>query len=353
MAFEGLGNLPVSLQKIANATDIAGGAVIVFNDMDHIVAANAEQRRIMPCCSYGHDDTYRSLFWSALHSGMTGNPAARRSPAEWLEDAVAARRCSPNLDFVNSYSWGEMLVSHMRIENGFSIQLRLNMRSTGVSQFFKEDGQMCFGVLRAICLQNEINILRNALDSIGIAVAMTDGCGRLLHSNASFSDFVGIGDGLVDDGSNGLRATDPCDNLVLQQGLENVASGALPVAYVPIRRRKGDPLIVSVSAGNSVGTTVLAVPRFGEDLAEINSALKQALGMSASEADAMSGLVKGETTEELMSRRMITKGTAYRLVDDAKKRLEKSGFSAPDKSRIVSLVTGLAAIIRAPSVRKH
>lgn len=350
---KGLSGMPEPFLDIARMTDEAGGAVVAFDSLDHITHANSEQRRIMPCSSYGRDETYRSLFWSALNGGMTGNPVAKQAPAEWLEDAVAARRCSPNLDFINSYSWGKMLVSHLRLDDGISIQLRLNMRETGLERYFSSGNELCLGVTRAIRLRKEIRQLQAALDSLGLAVAITDGHGSLLHANASFADLLDVSDGLEDPLRNGLRATDSYDNLVLQQALENVAAGVLPVAYVPIRRRKGDPLIISVSAGSIVGTTIIAAPRFGEDVGELNRALQQALGVSVAEADMMVGLARGETTEQLTERRNITKGTAYRLVDDSKRKLERSQFVAPDKSRIASLVTGLAAIIRAPSGRKH
>lgn len=157
-----LPQLPQHAVDLIQAADDAGGAVVVFDYEDRILGANNEQRRIMPCSAYGSGDTYGSLFWSAYQAGMTGNTSAKKDPAAWLADAVAARRSSPNLDFINNYQWGRMLVSHLRLDDGTSIQARINMKATGIDRYFG-DQDAGLGVMWAVRVQREMRGLQSAL----------------------------------------------------------------------------------------------------------------------------------------------------------------------------------------------
>lgn len=348
-----LNDVAPPLAEMAQIANAAGAAVLLFDNNDKINAANEAQERLMPCCSYGENETYASFFWGALDKGMTGNPAAKASPQLWLDDALAARRCSPNLDFVNKdYPWGPMLVSHVRIPEGASIQVRLPMRAIGMENYF-DTPETSLGVIRILRLRQEIRSLEGALDSLGLAVALVDPVGSLLHANSSFSDMLRGGDGLAEFHGNGVRAADPLDDRMLRHVLKDVTSGKLPQAYVPIRRRCGEPLILAISAGASLGTAIIAVSRFGEDQREISRAIASALGVTTAEAEVLTGLGAGESAEELSARRGVETKSIYQQVYNAKKAIRRSKFVAPDTSGIVRLVTGLAAITRTPFVRKH
>lgn len=341
------------LAEMARIANSAGAAVLLFDNDDKVKAANEAQERLMPCCPYGESDTYTSFFWGALNKGMTGNPAAKASPHSWLNDALAARRCSPNLDFVNKdYPWGPMLVSHVRLPEGASIQVRLPMRAIGMENYF-DTPETSLGVIRILRLRQEIRSLERALDSLGLAIALVDPAGSLLHANSSFCDMLRVNDGLADLHGNGVCATDSLDDLMLRQVLKDVTSGRLPQAYVPIRRRGGEPLILAISAGASLGTAIIAVSRFGEDQGEIARAIASALGVTAAEAEVLTSLGAGESVEELSTRRNVEAKSIYQQVYNAKKAIRRSKFVAPDTSGIARLVTGIAAITRTPLVRKH
>lgn len=349
---ERISELPPAVVNMVLAMDEAGGAVLVFDRDDRIMLANREQRRIMPCCDYTANDTYSSLFWSLVEHGMTGNPVARKAPEEWLAGAIGARHNSPNLDFVNSYDWGRMLVSHLRLDDGTSIQARLDMRKTGMERYFDGPG-MAMGVTRALRLRQDIRSLEGTLDTLGLAVALVDGHGCLLHANSSFSAMLEASDGLANLNGHHIAAIDRGDELVLQQALHNICAQALPVAYVPIRRRKGDPFVLAVSAGATPGTAILALTRFGEDLSEIASALRQALGVTPAEADVMVGLGAGRSVAELSQHRGVSTATTYQQIHAVKGTLRRHRFAAPDLPGIAGLVTGIAAITRTPRACKR
>lgn len=349
---ERISELPPAIAKMVLAMDEAGGAVLVFDRDDRIMLANREQRRIMPCCDYTANDTYSSLFWSLFENKMIGNPVARKSPSEWLAGAIGARHNSPNLDFVNCYDWGRMLVSHLRLDDGTSIQARLDMRAAGMERYF-EGPEASMGVTRALRLRREIRNLEAALDTLGLAVALVDGLGCILHANSSFSEMLEAADGVTNLNGHHIAAVDRCDGLVLQQALSNVCAGMLPVAYVPIRRRHGDPFLLAVSAGATPGTAILALARFGEDLGEIAAALRQALGVTPAEADVMVGLGAGRSIAELSLHRGVSTATTYQQIHAVKGSLRRNRFAAPDLPGIAGLVTGIAAITRTPSARKH
>lgn len=347
-----LHDLPAPISEVARAADDAGGSVIVFDKDDHVIFVNIEQRKIMPCCEYKRSDTYSSLFWSLLEKGINGNSVAKKDPELWLRRAIGARLNSANMDFVNSYPWGKMLVSHYRCEDGTSIQARLNMTSAGLEHYF-QGPEANLGVTRAIRLRREIRALEGVLDSLGLAVALVDRNGALLHANVSFHDVLDAQDGLVNLTGTLLSATDQLDNMVLHQTLGHVADGLVPRAYAPIRRRSGDPLVLAVSAGTTPGTAILAAARFGEDMGEVCTALREAFGMSAAESEVMAGVGSGQTLAEYAGSRQLSMHSAYRYIDRAKKRLVEKHSSAVDLPGIASLVTGIAAVTRAQGGRKH
>lgn len=348
----GMSDLPSSFAEIVRATDEAGGAVIVFDPDDHVLLANSEQRRIMPCFGYKYSDTYTSMFWELLEKGLNGNPVAKKDPELWLHRAIGSRLNSANMDFVNIYPWGRMLVSHHRLDDGTSLQARLNMRAAGLEKYFS--GQEAnLGVTRALRLRREIHALEAMLDSLGLAVALVDQSGNILHANTSFSDMLQSEDGLINKTGSGVTATDPLDELVLRQALEHVAGGLVPRTYVPIRRRSGGPLVMTVSPGSTGGTAIVAAARFGEDMSEVNSALRQAFGVTATEAEVLSGVGSGQTPAEIAGSRGVGMQAAYRAIDRAKKKMKETQVSSPDLPGIASIVTGIAAIARAPSTRKH
>lgn len=335
--------LPSPAIELVRATEDAGGAVLVFDPSDHIIWANAAQRALMPCCGYEADDTYESFFWGALKSGRNGNKAARDDPHAWLAQAIAARQCSPNLNFVNVYPWGRMIVSHLRLEDGRSIQSRIDYTASGVARFFPDfDGGV--GVLWALKMQQRMRSLQNALDALSVSVGLVDGNGRLFHRNASLDDLLMADDGLRLDEKGILAATDECDGIVLTQALENVAAGTLSHLFVPLRRRNAPPLMMAVSRGDVEGTAVIAISRFGEDQAELAGAIRQALGITPAEAEVIAGIGSGRSVSEIAASRGVTEDTAYKQIKSVRAAMRRSRFGASDLAGIASLVTKIAAI---------
>lgn len=342
--------LPSHAIDLIQSAENAGGAVLVFDREDRIIGANQEQRRIMPCNAYGPDDTYGSLFWSLHRAGLTGNKGAKADPEAWLANTIAARHSSPNLDFVNSYPWGRMLVSHLRLDDGTSIQARLDMKASGIDRYFG-DYDAGLGVMLAVRVQREMRGLQSALNNLGLAVALVDSAGTPIHQNVSFGELLEAADGLTLASDGSVMALDGCDDLVLRQTLEHVATGAVPSCHVPLRRSGGSPLIMAVSAGTLPGTAVLAVARDGEDDREIAAVLMRAFDLSPVEAEVLAALGAGLSVKEIAQRRGVTEGTTYLQVKAVKVALERFEFAATDLATLASLVTRIAAITRAPRPR--
>lgn len=342
--------LPSYAMELVEATENAGGALLVFDGSDRIVAANREQRRIMPCCAYADEDTYSSLFWGAFRAGLTGNKTVKDNPKNWLENTIAARQSSPNSDFVNCYPWGRMLVSHLRLDDGTSIQARLDMRKSGIDRYFggRDTG---LGVLWAIRVQREILGLQAALDNLSLGVALAEDGGRLIHQNASFSDLLLGGNGLAVDQDGRLTAIDEYDQMSLSQALERAEDGEVRTSYVPIRRPLKEPLILAVSAGEAPGTAVVATAQFCEDAHEVASTLMKAFGLPFVQAEVLAALGAGMTVEEIALRRGVAKGTTYLQVKHIKRSLEEFGFAVSDLAGLSGLVAKIAAITRAPRTR--
>lgn len=320
----------------------AGGAVIVYDRDDRIVWVSEGQRALMPCSDYV-DETYSSLFWKIFNAGLIGTKSAQPDPSAWLEGTIAARRTSPNLDFVNTYPWGRMLVSHLLLDDGVSIQARLDMRQAGIDRYFGER-DAGLGVLWALRVQRHMRGMQSALDSLPIAVGMVDVAGRLIHSNASFDDLVRDGDGLVLAEDECVKATDLCDDIVLEQAVAHIAYGTQPSTCVPIRRGVKSPLIAAVNPGNLPGTAVIMVSCFGEDHSAVAASLRQAFNLSPAEAEIAAGIGAGKSMAEIASTRGVGEKTAYNQVRSIKASLRRSQFAIDDLADIANIVTKIAAI---------
>lgn len=325
----------------------AGGAVMAFGPHDELLWANPEQQRIMPVSDYEPlQTTYDSIFWGAYNQGYSGNQDSRHDPAGWLAMAKRARIESDELNFLNRYPWGRAACSHVRLQDGRSLQVRVGLKASGLDQYLgtQEGG---FGVVWALRIQEEMRRLRSALDSLGLAVAIVNRRGSVVYQNASFADLVGGADGLISAGNGILVATDAIDDIVMQQALAHVLAGSVPVLYVPLRRPVGTPLVMAVSAGETAGTAVVTVSRFGEDSKEIASTLRQALGLSPAEAEVMAALGAGRSVEEVADERLVAPNTVYQQVRSVKSTLKRSKFAVASPAGLVGLVQRLSAIHRA------
>ena len=333
---------------VREATD-AGGAVIVYDKDDKIIWVSDGQRTLMPCSDYA-DESYSSLFWKVFKAGLVGTKSAIPDPASWLEATVAARRTSPNLDFVNIYPWGRMLVSHLRLEDGVSVQARISLKAAGIDKYFGSY-DTGLGVMWALRVQRHMQGMQSALDSLSIAVGLVDAEGRLVSSNASFREMLCARDALTLTSDECIRAVDVCDDMVLEQAVTHIASGAQPSTCIPIRRGTGAPLIAAISAGNQLGTAVIVVSRFGEDHASIVTSLRQAFNMSPAEAEIAAGIGNGQSVAEIAEARGVGEKTAYNQVRGIKSTLRRSQFVVDDLADIAGLVTKVAAIT-SPAGRK-
>lgn len=343
--------LPRPAIDLIVAAEEAGGTVVVFDPNDKIMWANQGQRVLMPCSDYGPDETFESFFWKLFESGSYGNKQAGKDPKRWLASTIAARKSSITLDFVNTYPWGRMLGSHLRLDDGTSVQVRLNIATSGIGRFFPDhDGGL--GVMWALRVRNDMNNLQAALDGLAIAVGLVDRSARLIHRNSSLADAVTTHDGLTLDDDGILMATDACDNIVLGQAIESVATGIVPSILMPLRRGSAPPVVMAVSTGNVPGTAVVAVSRFDEDHASLALSLRQALGITPAEAEIIARVGTGHSVTEIAASRGVSEGTAYNQIKSARAALKRSRFAADGLAGIASLVTKIAAISRPGKHRK-
>lgn len=335
---------------LIRASDEAGGAILIYSPTDEIVGVNDAQRALMPCSNY-IGETYSSLFWKVFAAGFSGAKLAQADPQSWLEGAIASRRNSPNLDFVNEYSWGKMLVSHLRLDDGTSVQARIDLKKCGIEKYFTGEGAG-LGVMWALQMRQDIRNLQSALDSLAIAVGLVDLNGQLLHSNASFSDMLSVNDGLVQNQEGKIFSLDIYDDIVLQQAIKNVSGGYLASSLAPLRRVSAPPLIMAVTAGEVPGTAVLAISRFGEDHESLVTSIRQALGVTPAEAEVIAGIGTGQSVAEVAASRNVTEKTTRNQVQNLRRALTGSRFAVGDLAGIASLVTKIAAVSR-PNGLKH
>ncbi|WP_454021271.1 helix-turn-helix transcriptional regulator [Azospirillum sp. Marseille-Q6669] len=345
-------NLPVDLSSpalsLVEAATEVGGAVVMYAPDDSIAWANDAQRRLVPELRYGAEETYETIFWCMLETGRIGNKMAASNPQQWLAFAVATRHSMANLEFVNTYPWGQMLVSQLRLDNGVSIQARVDLAIAGVDRYFNAPA-VGVGVVMAAKAQRELKTFQATLDGLELGLALVNRSGSIIHANGSMRDLIKKCDGLEEAANRSLCACDQCDDMMLQRAISLAAERPMrtPV-LVPIRRLNGrSPHLLAVSSGASPGTAVVVVSRFGESIDDIASALQQAFNLTAAEAQVTARLGAGMSIAEISHERGVSEGTVYNQVKAIKASLRRSNFAAKGLHDISALVMKVAAIARA------
>jgi DNA-binding CsgD family transcriptional regulator len=345
-----LQGLPHRGRELAEAAASLGGGIVIFDAEDRVLWANQEQREQWPCFQFRPEDTYKDLIYALVRHGFNGNPLAAENPRLYAETASCARRHT-DMDFINVYPAGRMLVSHLRLDGGMSMQARVAVKATGMERYF-DGAQNWLGVVWASKISEAFRGLQSALDAVGLAVGLVDQAKRLIHANAAFRLLAERGDGILET-EDGIRAADRYDHIVLAQAVLAACAGRKEPAIVPLRRPgAGDPHLLAVSPGASAGTAVLAVAAFGEDQEEIRSALGRTFDLTPAEAHVTALLGAGLSVREIADARSVDPGTAYNQVKGIKARLRRSGFAAAGLGDITSLVMRIAAITRASLTRQ-
>ncbi|MDW7555421.1 hypothetical protein D9623_33825 (plasmid) [Azospirillum brasilense] len=341
-------DIPSAASALIEAASEIGGAVVMYTHDDRIAWANDAQRRLVPDLRYDASETYATIFWRMLETGRIGNTMAARNPQQWLDFAVATRHSMANMEFVNTYPWGQMLVSQLRLDNGVSIQARVDLAIAGVDRYFNAPA-VGVGVVMAAKAQREMKTFQATLDGLELGLALVNRSGSIIHANGSMRDLIEQRDGLEEAANRSLCACDQCDDMVLQQAIEAAAERPIrtPV-LLPIRRLNGrSPHLLAVSSGASPGTAVVVVSRFGESIDDIASALQQAFNLTAAEAQVTARLGAGMSIAEISQERGVSEGTVYNQVKAIKASLRRSSFAAKGLHDISALVMKVAAIARA------
>ncbi|WP_376957720.1 hypothetical protein ABNQ39_11365 [Azospirillum sp. A26] len=323
--------------------------MLVYGRNDEVIWASDGQRKLMPCSDYV-SETYSSLFWKVLDAGMVGNKLAFNDPSGWLEAAIKTRKNSPNLDFINTYSWGRMLISQIILDNGISIQARLDITKSGIDSIIGHDGAG-FGVSLALNIINDREKYQSVLNSLSISLALVGKSAQVIYKNSSFSDLLDVGDHVRIDEIGCIYAADPYDDMVLRQVIENAAVGAVDSMILPLRSRTA-PVLAAVSAGSIPGTAVVAISRFGEDAASLCNSIRQAFGISPAEAETMVGIGLGRSVSQIANQRNGAEKTVYNQIHRVRESLRRSKFAVDDLVGIARLVTKISAISRPPGQQR-
>lgn len=339
----GLPDIGTAAAAIVTEAERVGGAILLFDEQDRVAWVNEHQRLIMPCSSY-QDETYAGLFWAALNAGMTGNPAARQYPAEWLALATVARASEPWLQTLNHYRHGAMALTHRRIDRGWSMQIRFPVRPLDAQR----PGDL---LVTSSAATREAEALRHALDRLDLGVAIVGLTGECLFANAALKDLVfrDAGIGMV---AGRLRPTRAYDRRWWHRAL--AAAGPSPNVRI-IDDRTGSPaLVLSVTEGMHYGTAVaLAAPVRPHIDAATTHSIVSLLDVPRPVAEVLTMMAMGETVDRIASTRDSTPGTVYQQVARAKRatanrRLE---FAASSHVQLAALVLQIAATTGAPAAR--
>ncbi len=341
----GLSDATASLIESADRVD---GSVILFDAQDNIVWVNERQRALMPCTDYVNQ-TYSSLFWSALERGLVGNALAVSRPQMWLEFSALERATRRLSQTVNRYSWGDMALTHRRFDDGSSIQIRF---ATGGADAESPERLL----LEAVAARREATSLRYALDSLDVGIGITDKYGRPLHANSALQNILkqDLGLMLADDGR--VVPMHPEDFQVWQSALVMAAAGYAPSVLMLPNGDEPPLLALTIFPGAHKDTVVvLAAPlRGGFNQSHIDG-LSEAFGIPPDQAAVMAKLASGLSLQEIAAqRRSETSGNVispFYNVAGVRHTLRHHQLTADNQAQVAALVLKVAAITRAPMAR--
>ncbi|WP_147395139.1 helix-turn-helix transcriptional regulator [Azospirillum cavernae] len=326
------------------ASQPLGGAVLVYSPTDQIIWANGSQRRIAPVSDYT-SETHESLFWKLLEAGLIGNRVAVANPADWISNVRIARRLNTGLDWISEYPSGRMSVSHRLYGDGTCVQSRVCIQTSGVENYIntKIRGNSFEEMLTVNDFLNNMHCSLNLLD---LAVGIFDVNMNRFHLNDSFIDLISSETSMMFDDFGRIRATDPDDCAKLDCAVSSAATlqdfyKVLPLSY------SGGVHFASISSGQSLGTAIIVISRFGEDDAAIASALERALGLHPAEARVAALIGSGLGPGEIARRRSTSEATVYTQIRNIKDKLRGTKFAAGDLTSLAALVFKISAITRA------
>lgn len=341
----GVSDATASLIESADRVD---GSVILFDAQDKIVWVNERQRTLMPCTDYVNQ-TYSSLFWSALKNGLVGNALAASRPQMWLEFSALERATRRLSQTVNRYAWGDMALTHRRFDDGTSIQIRF--ATSGADADSPERL-----LLDAVEARREATSLRHALDNLDVGVGVIDGTGLPAHSNASLENILSQDMGLLVGDKGRIKPAHPEDHSLWQSALAMAAAGYAPTTMMLPSGDEPPLLVVTVFPGAHAGTAiVLAAPlRPGFTQSHIDG-LSEAFGMPPDEAAVMMKLASGQSLQEIASQLRAERDgnvvSPFSNVANVRHTLRRHNLTAESQAQIAALVLRVAAITRVPTAR--
>lgn len=339
---ETIDNLPSDLGDAAvvlidNAARL-DGAVVLFDDSDNIVWANARQREILPCSSYV-GETYEGLFWSAYHAGFLGNAGAREHPTAFLSLAAIERRAE-FAQTINEYPrLGRVALTHRRFA-GYSLQLRFPIDQVDTSD---PEGVL----MAAVIATRDAAAMRYALDRVSTGVIIVDGQSRLLYRNAAGEELARQGRLLSGDGI--LCPPQAAEWASWFSALEAAISGAWAPVILLSGGGGGLHTAVSFGPGKNPGTAILLISPLEARVAPDIGAGLTALGLSRSEASVLQLLAMGRTVEEIARQRDGAEKTVHIHLGNARRKLRVHELAADSHVQLANLVLAIAAITRAHS----
>ncbi|QCO05427.1 hypothetical protein D3867_26130 (plasmid) [Azospirillum argentinense] len=326
-------------------------SLVIIDPNDNVVYASQDKKRLYPFIDFSAPLTFEAMLRSSWKHGADNGIISPPDFEAQLADAQNARR-SPRLEFTRRFPT-ELICAHIRLDNGWNAQLRVEPDRAGLRQYFSRDIPT-FGLLEAIRQRETAEQCAAALDCLAFGIAVLGPDRRIKHKNTAMADLISRSDGLLVDEHGRLSALHDDDTAELSRLVALASLGRLlaPTAATSIRAAAGRSHIVSVSrGGDSLGSAVVLVAPASLDVAAVSDVLHRDFKLTPAEAELAAMIGNGFTNDDAAKELGKAPGTGREQVKSILKKLDVGALANRGQTGLARWVAVLGAITGAARFR--
>ncbi|MDW7556995.1 transcriptional regulator [Azospirillum brasilense] len=334
----GNASIPDALMHIVSASDQMGAIAYVFHN-DRVVHANRQGRLVYPSLDWSGSVWFDDCFRAALSDRRILDADVLGDPEGHLVAAKVMRARSRAFRFRRRYGTIDYDRHHIGLDASWNAQIWFPVRHESVGDFALTPDTKPWELRRYAERERALSRVAQALDGLGVALAVLRADGALLDATRSMEQVLAARAGLeIDD--KGRIAAPPTTTARLRRAIARVAAREAPGTVVPLRLAGvAEPVHAGVlPAGPHDPTVLLTLECGGAGNAE--AALADAYGLTAQEAAVAARVAAGLTAEEValdMGRALPTVRTQLSAA--------RQKIAADRQHRLAHVLTRAAAMV--------
>lgn len=290
---------PERLARLADDAEASGGALLIYRN-DTIVFANEPARGIYRTHDWAGTVTFDNCFRRALEQRRIDDPVILADPEAHLMFAKAARHRGESFHFRRRYDGAYFDRYHIGHDRTWDAQIWFPATSESMGAVVLEAAGAVEGLEERLGREKAAARALDALEGMGIAVAVVSAEGRVIDRSPMMADLIASGVPVMCDDDGIVITADPDSTRILHRAIGMVAEGDDRAVVVPVRGIGSDTPehvgVLAVHGPEPVALMVIARFPQPEDLSRV---LTTAYGLGAREAEVAARLAGGCAPEDI------------------------------------------------------